>query len=157
MSDDELSRAIRLFSDLLMSAHAVVCARSSPKQKAKLVGLVKKRNKTVLAVGDGANDVNMLSEASVGVGIFGEEGIQAVQVSDFAIGSFRHLWKLIFVHGRWNNLRIGKFINYFIYKNIVFTLPQFIYGFYNLFSGNPLYDGKYLASNLVGRMLTMSS
>jgi P-type E1-E2 ATPase len=44
-----------------MDAEAVVCARSSPKQKAKLVRLVKSKGKTVLAIGDGANDVNMLT------------------------------------------------------------------------------------------------
>lgn len=66
-----------------------------------------------------------------------------MQVSDYAISNFRYLWKLVLVQGRWNNIRTGKFINFFLYKNIIFTLPVFIYGFYNLFSGSPIYDGKY--------------
>ena len=38
-----------------------------------------------LAIGDGANDVSMIQAADVGVGISGEEGLQAVNSSDFAI------------------------------------------------------------------------
>jgi len=41
-----------------------------------------------MAVGDGANDVSMILEAHIGVGIYGEEGMQAVQASDFAVGEF---------------------------------------------------------------------
>lgn len=84
----------------------------------------------------------MTQEANVGVGLYGEEGIQAVQASDFAVANFKYLWKLILVQGRWNNIRIGKFINFFLYKNFVFTFPQFLYGFINLFSGNPMYNGE---------------
>lgn len=41
---------------------------------------------TTLAIGDGANDVSMIQAADVGVGISGEEGLQAVNSSDYAIG-----------------------------------------------------------------------
>lgn len=85
--------------------------------------------------------MGVTEEANVGVGIYGEEGLQAVQVSDYAIANFRYLWKLVFVQGRWNNIRTGKFINYFIFKNVIFTLPTFIFGFFNLFSGTAVYDG----------------
>jgi hypothetical protein len=55
-----------------------------------------------------ANDVSMIQEADVGVGIAGEEGQQAVLASDYAVGQFRYLVKLILVHGRWSNLRIAS-------------------------------------------------
>ena len=47
-----------------------------------------KRNGTwiTLSVGDGANDVPMIMEAHIGVGISGVEGQQAVSASDYAIG-----------------------------------------------------------------------
>jgi P-type E1-E2 ATPase len=84
----------------------------------------------------------MIQEANVGVGLYGEEGMQAVQASDFALASFKFLWKLVLVHGYWNHNRMSKFISTFFYKNFIFTLPQFIFGFYNFFSGTPIYDGK---------------
>jgi phospholipid-transporting ATPase len=54
----------------------VLACRVSPKQKADIVNLVKHRfpNKVTLAIGDGANDVNMILQAHVGVGIAGKEG-----------------------------------------------------------------------------------
>lgn len=58
----------------------------TPNQKSQIVQIVKKLGKLTLAIGDGANDVNMIQEAHVGVGVFGEEGMRAAQVSDYAIG-----------------------------------------------------------------------
>ena len=42
--------------------------------------------KTTLSIGDGANDVNMITTAHVGVGISGKEGQQAARSADFVIG-----------------------------------------------------------------------
>lgn len=54
----------------------VIACRVSPKQKAEVVGLMKSRKPhiTTLAIGDGANDVNMITAAHIGVGISGLEG-----------------------------------------------------------------------------------
>jgi phospholipid-transporting ATPase len=60
-------------------------------------------NSTVLAVGDGANDVAMIQTANVGVGITGEEGLQAASASDYSIAQFQYLQRLILVHGREND------------------------------------------------------
>lgn len=57
----ELHEAVRIFKELLMEVDTVICARTIPKHKAKLVKLVRSHNKVVLAIGDGANDVNMLT------------------------------------------------------------------------------------------------
>eukprot|EP00798_Chlamydomonas_sp_ICE-L_P023701 gene23701-9242_t len=71
---------------------AVLCCRVSPLQKAMVTRLVKVKGENVtLAIGDGANDVGMIQEAHIGVGISGQEGIQAVMASDFAIAQFRSL------------------------------------------------------------------
>lgn len=55
---------------------AVVCCRVSPKQKQEIVSLVRREKPSVvtLAIGDGANDVNMITAAHVGIGIKGLEG-----------------------------------------------------------------------------------
>ena len=55
---------------------------------------------TTLAIGDGANDVNMITAAHVGIGISGLEGMQAARSSDYAIGQFKFLRTLLFLHGR---------------------------------------------------------
>lgn len=65
---------------------AVICCGVSPLQKALVVKLVKDGLRTMtLAIGDGANDVSMIQTAHVGVGIRGEEGLQAVNSADYAI------------------------------------------------------------------------
>jgi P-type E1-E2 ATPase len=65
-----------------------------------------------LAIGDGANDVPMIKEAHIGIGISGHEGMQAVLASDYAIGQFRFLERLLLVHGRWSYKRISRLIMY---------------------------------------------
>ena len=64
----------------------------------------------------GANDVAMIQEADVGVGIAGEEGRQAVMCSDYAIGQFRFLSRLVLVHGRWSYRRLAEMTANFFYK-----------------------------------------
>jgi phospholipid-translocating ATPase len=58
-----------------LKANSVICCRVSPKQKADVVALAKSSRKYItLAIGDGANDVSMIMEAHIGVGIRGKEG-----------------------------------------------------------------------------------
>jgi magnesium-transporting ATPase (P-type) len=86
---------------IMKDCESVICCRVTPKQKAQVVRLVKRNlGKIALAIGDGANDVNMIQEGDIGVGIFGLEGMQAANASDFAIPEFKALDKLLFVHGR---------------------------------------------------------
>lgn len=60
--------------------------RVSPLQKSEIVDMVKKHVKAItLAIGDGANDVGMIQTAHVGVGISGNEGMQATNSSDYSI------------------------------------------------------------------------
>uniref|UniRef100_A0A9J8DES2 Phospholipid-transporting ATPase n=1 Tax=Cyprinus carpio carpio TaxID=630221 RepID=A0A9J8DES2_CYPCA len=120
---------------------AVICCRVTPLQKAQVVELVKKHKKAVtLAIGDGANDVSMIKTAHIGVGISGQEGMQAVLSSDFSFAQFRYLQRLLLVHGRWSYLRMCKFLRYFFYKNFTFTFVHFWYGFFCGFSAQTVYD-----------------
>ena len=130
---------------------AVVFCRVSPKQKGEIVRLVQhhltskgKSRKSTLAIGDGANDINMINIANVGVGIAGNEGAQAANSADYAISEFKDLYKLLFVHGRRNFLRTTKFINLFMYKNFLFTLCQFWFSTISLFSGQTVFDDGYV-------------
>ncbi|XP_067839979.1 phospholipid-transporting ATPase IC isoform X2 [Heptranchias perlo] len=133
------------FVDLACQCTAVVCCRVTPKQKAMVVNLVKKYKKAItLAIGDGANDVNMIKTAHIGVGISGQEGMQAVMSSDYAFGQFRFLQRLLLVHGRWSYIRMCKFLRYFFYKNFAFTLVHFWYSFFNGFSAQTAYEDWFI-------------
>ncbi|XP_076005457.1 putative phospholipid-transporting ATPase IM [Genypterus blacodes] len=120
---------------------AVICCRVTPLQKAQVVELVKKYKQAVtLAIGDGANDVSMIKAAHIGVGISGQEGMQAVLSSDYSIAQFRFLQRLLLVHGRWSYLRMCKFLRYFFYKNFTFTFVHFWYAFFCGYSAQTVYD-----------------
>ncbi|XP_051928703.1 LOW QUALITY PROTEIN: phospholipid-transporting ATPase IF-like [Hippocampus zosterae] len=145
-----LSLALRehekLFMEVCKNCSAVLCCRMAPLQKAKVVRLLKSspEKPITLAVGDGANDVSMIQEAHVGIGIMGKEGRQAVRNSDYAIARFRFLAKLLLVHGHFYYIRIATLVQYFFYKNVCFITPQFLYQFFCLFSQQTLYDSVYL-------------
>lgn len=102
---------------LCKQCKAVLCCRVSPSQKAAVVHMVKTGlDCLTLSIGDGANDVAMIQEAHVGVGIAGVEGRAAVMSSDYAIGQFRFLTRLLLVHGRWSYRRLAETIANFFYK-----------------------------------------
>ncbi|KAJ5166120.1 Phospholipid-transporting ATPase DNF1 [Penicillium canariense] len=142
MLSDELKQKFLL---LCKQCKAVLCCRVSPSQKAAVVNMVRHGlNIMGLAIGDGANDVAMIQEADVGVGIAGEEGRQAVMSSDYAIGQFRFLQRLLLVHGRWSYRRLGECTANFFYKNLVWTFALFWYCIYNDFDGSYLFDYTYI-------------
>ena len=118
-----------LFLELAISADTVICCRASPSQKALLVKHVRKevQSSITLAIGDGANDIAMIREAHVGIGLTGKEGLQAARSSDYSIAQFRFLLKLLLVHGRWNYIRIAKYILGTFYKEMFLFLTQAIY------------------------------
>jgi magnesium-transporting ATPase (P-type) len=134
------------FLKLCMYCKSVVCCRVSPLQKALVVKIVKDNLKgaVTLAIGDGANDVSMIQAAHIGVGISGQEGLQAARASDYAIGQFRFLKKLLLVHGRYNYRRIARLICYSFYKNLTLQLCQFWFVFFNAFTGTSVYDSLLL-------------
>ncbi|XP_048825243.1 probable phospholipid-transporting ATPase IM isoform X2 [Brienomyrus brachyistius] len=131
----------RLLLDTACLCKTVVCCRVTPLQKAQVVDLVKRHKRAVtLAIGDGANDVSMIKTAHIGVGISGQEGMQAVLASDYSFAQFRYLQRLLLVHGRWSYLRMCRFLCYFFYKNFAFTLVHFWFGFFCGFSAQTVYD-----------------
>ncbi|XP_028399052.1 phospholipid-transporting ATPase ID-like [Dendronephthya gigantea] len=134
------------FLELATHCKAVICCRVTPLQKALVVELVKRNVKAVtLAIGDGANDVSMIKSAHIGVGISGQEGMQAVLASDYSFAQFRFLERLLLVHGRWSYMRMAKFLGYFFYKNFAFTLCQLWFAFFVGFSAQTLYDAWFIS------------
>ncbi|XP_041931098.1 phospholipid-transporting ATPase IA isoform X4 [Alosa sapidissima] len=133
--------ARQYFLDLALSCKAVICCRVSPLQKSEVVEMVKKQVRVItLAIGDGANDVGMIQTAHVGVGISGNEGLQAANSSDYSIAQFKYLKNLLLVHGAWNYNRVAKCILYCFYKNIVLYIIEIWFAFVNGFSGQILFE-----------------
>uniref|UniRef100_A0A8C9VXV1 Phospholipid-transporting ATPase n=1 Tax=Scleropages formosus TaxID=113540 RepID=A0A8C9VXV1_SCLFO len=129
------------FLDLALSCKAVICCRVSPLQKSEIVDMVKTHvNAITLAIGDGANDVGMIQTAHVGVGISGNEGMQATNSSDYSIAQFSYLEKLLLVHGSWSYTRVTKCILYCFYKNVVLYIIELWFAFVNGFSGQILFE-----------------
>ncbi|KAG9511340.1 putative phospholipid-transporting ATPase IF, partial [Fragariocoptes setiger] len=144
--------AMRMFRTQLerLCSHCtcILGCRLSPMQKADIVKMIKnsKQKPVTAAIGDGANDVSMIQEAHVGIGIMGKEGRQAVNSSDFSLPRFRFLQRLLFVHGHLFYVRVALTTHYFFYKNIVFVMPQFLFSFYNGFSATSFYHPMLLIS-----------
>ncbi|XP_061276057.1 phospholipid-transporting ATPase VD isoform X1 [Bos javanicus] len=129
------------FLELTARCQAVVCCRATPLQKSEVVKLVRSHLRVMtLAIGDGANDVSMIQVADIGIGISGQEGMQAVMASDFAVSQFRHLSKLLLVHGHWCYTRLSNMILYFFYKNVAYVNLLFWYQFFCGFSGTSMTD-----------------
>ncbi|KAK2683067.1 hypothetical protein RAB80_001013 [Fusarium oxysporum f. sp. vasinfectum] len=141
------------FFKVMLQVNSVICCRASPAQKALLVSTVRsrlkkyhgrKRRGLTLAIGDGANDLAMISASHVGIGISGKEGLQAARVADYAIAQFRFLQRMLLVHGRWNYVRTAKFILYTFWKEMFFYLPTAQYQRYTGYSGTSLYEATSL-------------
>ncbi|XP_032902779.1 phospholipid-transporting ATPase IC-like isoform X1 [Amblyraja radiata] len=131
----------RAFVELACQCQAVICCRVTPNQKALVVQMVKKYQRVItLAIGDGANDVNMLKTAHIGVGISGQEGMQAVLSSDYSLAQFYYLERLLLVHGQWSYQRICKFLRYFLYKTFTFSFVQIWFAIFSGFSGQSVFE-----------------
>ncbi|XP_029607201.1 phospholipid-transporting ATPase IC [Salmo trutta] len=133
------------FMSLAGLCQSVLCCRVTPSQKADVVTLVRKNTASItMAIGDGANDVNMIKTAHIGVGLAGVEGGQAVQNADYALAKFSFLQRLLLVHGRWSYRRIAVFLRYFLYKTCSFALVHIWFGFFNGFSAQSLYENWFI-------------
>ncbi|KAI3661015.1 hypothetical protein MP638_004050 [Amoeboaphelidium occidentale] len=158
-SDNENGEAILVvsgnFVNCLMKCHSIVieqfvsvttlcssliCCRVTPNQKASIVSMIKDKGHRVLAIGDGGNDVAMLQKAHIGVGIHGREGLQAVRASDYSIGKFMFLGRLILVHGRMAYKRASFVGLYCFYKSAYIGFTQGLYEFLCGFSGTSFFN-----------------
>uniref|UniRef100_A0A7M4ERV7 Phospholipid-transporting ATPase n=1 Tax=Crocodylus porosus TaxID=8502 RepID=A0A7M4ERV7_CROPO len=146
--DSSSSNYKTIFLQICLKCTAVLCCRMAPLQKAQIVRMVKstKGSPITLSIGDGANDVSMILEAHVGIGIKGKEGRQASRNSDYAVPKFKHLRKLLLAHGHLYYVRIAHLVQYFFYKvRICIHLTQFMFFLpLTIKSIKPLYDAAYL-------------
>eukprot|EP00993_Chasmostoma_nieuportense_P000697 NODE_1641_length_1430_cov_29.834229_g1558_i0.p1 GENE.NODE_1641_length_1430_cov_29.834229_g1558_i0~~NODE_1641_length_1430_cov_29.834229_g1558_i0.p1 ORF type:complete len:396 (+),score=86.21 NODE_1641_length_1430_cov_29.834229_g1558_i0:192-1379(+) len=134
------------FLQSAMAANSVICCRVTPALKASITRMVKLNRKTTLAVGDGGNDVAMLQEAHVGVGIQGKEGLQAARAADFSIARFKFLKPLLLVHGHYSYERTCYIVQYCFYKSMLLSSVQLLYNLTTRFSGVSYWDAFMLAN-----------
>jgi len=147
LSKSENSEIQPLFMKLALRCKTVVCCRVSPSQKRGVVKAVKKTLPHVrtLSIGDGANDVSMIQEAHIGVGILGKEGTQAAMSSDYCVAQFAYLANMLLVHGRSSYIRTSRLVLYSFYKNAVLSVCLLLYAFFTMFSAQNLFDSNSLA------------
>ncbi|XP_030379749.1 probable phospholipid-transporting ATPase IF [Scaptodrosophila lebanonensis] len=133
------------FREVALRCGAVLCCRLSPLQKCEIVTLMKKtKDHITAAIGDGANDVSMIQEAHVGIGIMGREGKQAARCADYAIAKFCMLQRLLLVHGHYNSERLAFLVLFYCYKNIVITGCMALFQIYDLYSATAVYNDIFL-------------
>ncbi|GAA6107016.1 probable phospholipid-transporting ATPase IIA [Tachysurus ichikawai] len=130
------------FMELACQCPAVVCCRCAPTQKAQIVRLLQERTgKLTCAVGDGGNDVSMIQEADCGVGVEGKEGKQASLAADFSVTQFKHLGRLLMVHGRNSYKRSAALSQFVIHRSLCISTMQAVFSSVFYFASVPLYQG----------------
>uniref|UniRef100_A0A673JBW7 Phospholipid-transporting ATPase n=1 Tax=Sinocyclocheilus rhinocerous TaxID=307959 RepID=A0A673JBW7_9TELE len=130
------------FMELACQCPAIVCCRCAPTQKAQIVRLLQERTgKLTCAVGDGGNDVSMIQEADCGVGVEGKEGKQASLAADFSITQFKHLGRLLMVHGRNSYKRSAALSQFVIHRSLCISTMQTVFSSVFYFASVPLYQG----------------
>ncbi|XP_026411858.1 phospholipid-transporting ATPase 2-like [Papaver somniferum] len=130
----------KAFTELAILSRTAICCRVTPSQKAQLVELLKSCDYRTLAIGDGGNDVRMIQQADIGVGISGREGMQAARAADYSIGKFRFLERLILVHGRYSYNRTAFLSQYSFYKSLLLCFIQIFFSFISGISGTSLFN-----------------
>ncbi|KAL0962598.1 hypothetical protein UPYG_G00342300 [Umbra pygmaea] len=130
------------FVELACQCPAVVCCRCSPTQKAQIVHLLKQHtdNRTC-AIGDGGNDVSMIQAADCGIGIEGKEGKQASLAADFSITQFKHIGRLLMVHGRNSYKRSAALGQFVMHRGMIISTMQAVFSSVFYFASVPLYQG----------------
>jgi phospholipid-translocating ATPase len=81
-------------------------------------------NTQTCSIGDGGNDVGMIQEAHVGVGIVGKEGKQASLAADFSILQFKALKLLLLWHGRLSYKRSAVLSQFVIHRGLIISIIQ---------------------------------
>ncbi|KAM9224393.1 putative phospholipid-transporting ATPase IIB isoform 2-T2 [Dugong dugon] len=130
------------FVELACQCPAVVCCRCSPTQKAHIVKLLQQHTgRRTCAVGDGGNDVSMIQAADCGIGIEGKEGKQASLAADFSITQFKHIGRLLMVHGRNSYKRSAALGQFVMHRGLIISTMQAVFSSVFYFASVPLYQG----------------
>ena len=141
--DLSLKNCEKEFFETTKNSPSVVCCRCSPTQKRIVVKTIKNyiKNARTAAVGDGGNDVAMIQEADVGIGIVGKEGLQASLAADYSIKEFKSLNILLLWWGRLAYKNTSTLANFVIHKGLIISINQFIFSLMFYYNAVALYNG----------------
>ncbi|XP_061721077.1 probable phospholipid-transporting ATPase IIB isoform X2 [Cydia pomonella] len=139
--------------EVLCGCSGVVVARCSPTQKARVAQLLRARGRVVAAVGDGGNDVAMIQEADIGVGIEGAEGRAASLAGDVSVRAFSSLARLLLVHGRRAVMRSAALSLFIVHRGLIVSTMQAVFSVVFYFSSVSLYPGFLMVG--YGTLFTM--
>ncbi|KAK1934776.1 putative phospholipid-translocating P-type ATPase [Babesia divergens] len=118
----------KFFIMVAAMAPAVLCCRCTPFIKAELVRLIKEHTgKRTCAIGDGGNDVPMILEADVGIGIVGKEGLQASLSADYSIHRFHYIKRIILWHGRNSYKNSASLTHFIIHRGMIIAVMQALF------------------------------
>lgn len=134
-------QCLTLFLKLCVRLSCVCCCRCAPSQKKEIASAVKKLGKRVCCVGDGGNDVGMIKEAHIGVGIAGKEGKQAALASDYSIEQFSYLVKLILWHGRQIYTSSSEMSKFIMHRGLIIAVMQFFFSILFYLIDTPIFNG----------------
>ncbi|KAH0617869.1 hypothetical protein JD844_016545, partial [Phrynosoma platyrhinos] len=147
------------FVELACQCPAVVCCRCSPTQKAHIVKLLQHHTgKRTCAIGkyqlqfhfcDGGNDVSMIQAADCGIGIEGKEGKQASLAADFSITQFKHIGRLLMVHGRNSYKRSAALGQFVMHRGLIISTMQAVFSSVFYFASVPLYQGFLMVGSVL--------
>ncbi|XP_022415689.1 probable phospholipid-transporting ATPase IIB isoform X5 [Delphinapterus leucas] len=130
------------FVELACQCPAVVCCRCGPTQKAHIVKLLQQHTgRRTCAIGDGGNDVSMIQAADCGIGIEGKEGRQASLAADFSVSQFKHIGRLLVVHGRSSYKRSAALSQFVMHRGLIISTMQAVFSSVFYFASVPLYQG----------------
>ncbi|XP_057169301.1 probable phospholipid-transporting ATPase IIB isoform X2 [Ursus arctos] len=146
ISGDSLEVCLKYYEhelvELACQCPAVVCCRCSPTQKAHIVKLLQQHTgRRTCAIGDGGNDVSMIQAADCGIGIEGKEGRQASLAADFSITQFKHIGRLLMVHGRSSYKRSAALGQFVMHRGLIISTMQAVFSSVFYFASVPLYQG----------------
>ncbi|XP_045881808.1 probable phospholipid-transporting ATPase IIB isoform X2 [Meles meles] len=146
ISGDSLEVCLKFYelelAELACQCPAVVCCRCSPTQKAHIVKLLQQHaGRRTCAIGDGGNDVSMIQMADCGIGIEGKEGRQASLAADFSITQFKHIGRLLMVHGRSSYKRSAALGQFVMHRGLIISTMQAVFSSVFYFASVPLYQG----------------
>jgi magnesium-transporting ATPase (P-type) len=94
---------------------------------------------TIIIISTSWSSLLLSSSSSSSLSYTGEEGVQAVNASDYSIAQFRYLSILLLKHGRYNYIRMSNLICYIFYKNVLCSLTLFWFNFRCAFSAQKPY------------------